>query len=361
MQRRDFRFELPEDLIAHHPPARRGGGRLLHVDGAQRSMVDRTFDELPGLLREGDLLVVNDTRVVPARLHGVKPSGGRVEVLLERVSGPRRALVQVRASKPPRIGGSLVFAAGASAATVVARHQDFWELEFDDEALAVFERHGQVQKPRNVDDLRSLELDHEAAEPEDEERGDDGGQHVGVHGSLILAVAGVDDARAGLALLVVAERAERAKEIPAQLPVQLGLVLLPLPAEPRCGLREAMPHEGFERSALIASDLIGGKFFRVFGLDLSVGMIPFPLTFVLTDIVNEFYGSDGARRSGTDPGNPRMGAIEWVRSQRPRSRTSCRSGRASTSRRRRNNSSPFPERSRRGIREPGQARDRRER
>jgi len=147
MLRRDFRFDLPEDLIAHYPPVRRGGGRLLHVDGAQRSMVDRTFDELPGLLREGDLLVVNDTRVVPARLHGVKPTGGRVEILLERISGPRRALVQVRASKPPRLGGSLVFAAGASTATVVARHDDFWELEFDDEALAVFERHGQVPLP----------------------------------------------------------------------------------------------------------------------------------------------------------------------------------------------------------------------
>jgi len=147
MLRSDFRFELPEDLIAHHPPERRGDGRLLHVDGARGVIADRMFSELPTLLRPGDVLVVNDTRVVPARLHGVKPSGGRVEVLLERVSGPRRAHVQLRASKPPRIGTSVVFAAGAATATVIARHEDFWELEFEGDALQTFERHGEVPLP----------------------------------------------------------------------------------------------------------------------------------------------------------------------------------------------------------------------
>src|SRR5580765_1807043 len=97
----DFDYELPPALIAQHPAANRSESRLLHVarDG---TLADRTFPDLVGLLAPGDVLVVNDTRVIKARLHGRKDSGGEVEVLVERVLDRHRALAQVRASKPPK-------------------------------------------------------------------------------------------------------------------------------------------------------------------------------------------------------------------------------------------------------------------
>src|SRR4051812_11591240 len=104
MRRSDFHYDLPDALIARHPPAERSGGRLLHLDGRTGVFDDRHVADLPGLLRSGDLMVFNDTRVVPARLFGTKESGGRVEILLERLLGPTRALVQLRSSKPARVG-----------------------------------------------------------------------------------------------------------------------------------------------------------------------------------------------------------------------------------------------------------------
>src|SRR5258706_2856986 len=100
----DFDYELPSDLIAQQPNETRSGSRLLCV-GA--SLSDRRFSELPRLLAPGDLLVFNDTRVIKARLAGEKSSGGRVEVLIERVLSEREALAQVRASKPPRAGSAM--------------------------------------------------------------------------------------------------------------------------------------------------------------------------------------------------------------------------------------------------------------
>ena len=98
----DFDYELPARLIAQRPPAERGGSRLLRIDGgAPRDMM---FRELPTLLGAGDLLVFNDSRVIHARLHGVKESGGRVEVLVERALGPHQALAQIRASQVPSTG-----------------------------------------------------------------------------------------------------------------------------------------------------------------------------------------------------------------------------------------------------------------
>jgi S-adenosylmethionine:tRNA ribosyltransferase-isomerase len=100
MRRTDFHYDLPEALIARYPTPERSGSRLLHLDGATGAVADRRFTDLPSLLRSGDLLVFNDTRVIPARLHGVKQgSGGKVEIMLERVTGPRTAVVQLRASK----------------------------------------------------------------------------------------------------------------------------------------------------------------------------------------------------------------------------------------------------------------------
>ncbi len=143
MRLSDFDFDLPPELIAQHPESSRSASRLLHVraDG----LSDLRFDELPRLLAPGDLLVLNDTRVLRARLRGAKASGGRVEALIERVSGEREALAQLRASKPPRPGGRLVF--GSSAATVIARAGEFWLLHFDEPVLAVLDRDGEVPLP----------------------------------------------------------------------------------------------------------------------------------------------------------------------------------------------------------------------
>ncbi len=101
----DFDYQLPPELIAQFPPERRGESRLLHLPARARSPEDRRFQDLPGLLRPGDLLVFNDTRVMRARLYGVKESGGRVEVLVEHLLAPDRALAHVRASRAPRVGG----------------------------------------------------------------------------------------------------------------------------------------------------------------------------------------------------------------------------------------------------------------
>lgn len=120
LERRDFAYDLPPELIAQQPPARRGDSRLLTLDGASGALGDQWFRELPDLLRPGDLLVLNDTRVIPARLFGQKASGGRVEVLVERLLDERRALVHLHASKPPKPGGALRFDVGF-AATVLGR------------------------------------------------------------------------------------------------------------------------------------------------------------------------------------------------------------------------------------------------
>ncbi|MDQ1344473.1 MAG: S-adenosylmethionine:tRNA ribosyltransferase-isomerase, partial [Pseudomonadota bacterium] len=143
MLRSDFQYELPDDLIARHPAARRSESRLLHLDGRNGAIVDRQFADLPGLLRPGDLLVFNDTRVVPARLHGHKDTGGRVEILLERVLGGQRVLVQMRSSKAPA-PGSRLHLPGDCTAIVVGRQDEFWLLEFDRDPAGIFEQHGEM-------------------------------------------------------------------------------------------------------------------------------------------------------------------------------------------------------------------------
>lgn len=161
MRRTDFHFDLPDELIARHPAPARSGSRLLHLQGATGALVDRRFLDLPALLRGGDLLVFNDTRVIPARLHGTKrDSGGKVEVMLERLTGPRTALVQLRASKPSRPGAVITLGL-ADTATVVAREDDFWRVEFSSAAHEIFERLGEMPLPPYVE---------RAAEAADRER-----------------------------------------------------------------------------------------------------------------------------------------------------------------------------------------------
>ncbi len=125
----EFQYSLPEGLIAQEPADRRRDSRLLILDGRSGAFEDCRFSEFSGLLHPGDLLVLNDTRVVPARLEGKKASGGAVQILLERPLDRRRFLAQVRASKSPKPG--TVIRIGEVEATVRARHGDLFEIELD--------------------------------------------------------------------------------------------------------------------------------------------------------------------------------------------------------------------------------------
>ena len=146
----DFDFALPPELIAQRPAAERSASRLL--DGRGNRPVDRVFRKLPSLLQPGDLLVFNDTKVIKARLLGAKPSGGAVEALVERVLPPEEVLAHVRASKPPRPGGRIVFAsaAGRFEAEVLGRagpDDALFRLRFPGDPFALLERHGHVPLP----------------------------------------------------------------------------------------------------------------------------------------------------------------------------------------------------------------------
>jgi S-adenosylmethionine:tRNA ribosyltransferase-isomerase len=146
MQRTDFHFELPQELIAQRPAAERSASRLLTLDGVSGSHRDRQFRDLPSLLNPGDLLVFNDTRVIPARLFGTKASGGRAEILLERALTATTALAHVRASKGLKVGATVQFAAGQSA-RMLGRVGELFRLEFSCGVLELFERHGEIPLP----------------------------------------------------------------------------------------------------------------------------------------------------------------------------------------------------------------------
>ena len=142
----DFDYDLPPELIAQVPAASRASSRLMHVAGA--TIVDRTFADLQTLLAPGDLLVFNDTRVIRSRLHGRRETGGRVELLLERIVASNEAWVQLSASHPPKPGGRVILPDDATA-LVLARQGRFFRLRFEmDTSLeAYLERHGEVPLP----------------------------------------------------------------------------------------------------------------------------------------------------------------------------------------------------------------------
>jgi S-adenosylmethionine:tRNA ribosyltransferase-isomerase len=146
MRRADFAYELPEELIAQAPLPDRPASRLLVLDGRTGVCRDSMFRDLPSLLEPGDLLVLNDTRVIPARAFGHKSTGGRVEMLVERITGDRSVSAQLRASKTPAVGGRIDFDGGA-VATIAARIDDLWKLDFDRPVLAWLEAHGHVPLP----------------------------------------------------------------------------------------------------------------------------------------------------------------------------------------------------------------------
>jgi len=159
VHRRDFAYDLPAELIAQEPPRERSAGRMLVLEGNTGALRDRSIRDLTGELREGDLLVVNDTRVVAARLIGNKPSGGRVEILLERALEGTQALAQLSASKPIRAG--LEVATTGGVVRVLACAAQLWRIELPAPALEFFERFGAVPLPPYI---------QRAPRPEDRER-----------------------------------------------------------------------------------------------------------------------------------------------------------------------------------------------
>ena len=144
----DFDFDLPQELIAQTPLPQRSASRLLDVDGAQ--LVDRAFTDLVDLLAPGDLMVFNDTRVLKARFFGNKESGGKVEVLIERVLDPRTVLAQVRASKSPPAGTRLRLA-DAFEVAVGARAGEFFTLTFSSDVFELIEQYGRLPLPPYID------------------------------------------------------------------------------------------------------------------------------------------------------------------------------------------------------------------
>lgn len=144
----DFDYVLPPHLVAQAPLPERGASRLLIMAGD--ALEDRRFADLPELLAPGDLLVLNDTRVLHARLFGRKDTGGQVEVLVERVVGEAEVLAQVRASKPPK-PGSRLHLEDALAVTVIRREGEFYRLRFSGSAHELIERHGRLPLPPYIE------------------------------------------------------------------------------------------------------------------------------------------------------------------------------------------------------------------
>lgn len=158
MQVSDFAYDLPPELIAQEPPATRGDSRLLVLDGEGGSIADRHFSEIGELLRPGDLLVFNNTRVIPARLYGRKETGGQVELLLERVLDAHHALAHVRASKSPRPGTRLILEGGAEV-TVTGRREALFALDFgaDQSIWQVLETVGHMPLPPYITRADSID------------------------------------------------------------------------------------------------------------------------------------------------------------------------------------------------------------
>ena len=144
----DFDFDLPDELIAREPASARSGSRLL-VPRDPRTMEDRRFTDLPELLAPGDLIIFNDSRVLRARLHGRKQTGGAVEALIERVTTTHEALAQLRMSKPAQPGSTLHW--HGSQSLVLGREGEFWRLKFDQPVLEVLEREGEIPLPPYID------------------------------------------------------------------------------------------------------------------------------------------------------------------------------------------------------------------
>lgn len=162
MRTQDFDFYLPDALIAQHPTQQRNASRLLHLTGQAGQLQDKLFTDLPSLISPGDLLVFNDTRVIKARLFGIKNSGGAVEILVERVLDAHHILAQIRASRAPKTG-TIIKLANAFEAEVLGRDDDLFHVKFlcETPVLNLLEQHGALPLPPYIT---------HAAEAEDDER-----------------------------------------------------------------------------------------------------------------------------------------------------------------------------------------------
>jgi S-adenosylmethionine:tRNA ribosyltransferase-isomerase len=146
MQLNDFDFSLPTELIARYPLEKRSASRLLCLNRRTGAIQHQHFHQLIDLLSPNDLLVFNNTRVIPARLFGKKITGGHVEILVERILGKQRALAHVKTSKTLKLGAVIQLAEETNV-TVIARREDLWELQFPAEVLAILDRIGEIPLP----------------------------------------------------------------------------------------------------------------------------------------------------------------------------------------------------------------------
>lgn len=147
----DFHYDLPDELIARYPTEERTASRLLHLDAASGEINHLRFSDLPALVSPADLMVFNNTRVIPARFFGQKATGGRVEVLLERVTSETTAIAQIRASKSPKPGATITVDDAGPVIEVGEREGDFFRLTFPEGVLAAAESHGHMPLPPYID------------------------------------------------------------------------------------------------------------------------------------------------------------------------------------------------------------------
>lgn len=150
----DFSFELPHSLIANYPTPTRSACRLLSLDGVTGALNHGVFTDLIDELQAGDLLVFNNTRVIPARIYGQKASGGKIEILVERIIADNRILAHVRSSKSPKAGAELLLGEeGTIPATMVARHDALFEIEFTDgrDVLTILNDIGHIPLPPYIE------------------------------------------------------------------------------------------------------------------------------------------------------------------------------------------------------------------
>jgi S-adenosylmethionine:tRNA ribosyltransferase-isomerase len=157
----DFDFPLPEHLIAQYPTPERSASRLLTLDIGKQTLLHQQFPDILGWMKAGDLLILNDTKVIPARLFGCKSSGGRVECLIERIISEHEALVHLRVSKPPGIGHSILFE-NTFSAEVIARQDALFHLKFASAKplLELLNDYGSIPLPLYFK-RQSENLDHE--------------------------------------------------------------------------------------------------------------------------------------------------------------------------------------------------------
>ena len=152
MRKEEFTYPLPEELIASYPAGRRGDSRLLFLDGNNGDLRDLGFRDLPRLLAPGDLLVFNDTKVMPARMFGEKKTGGRVEIMLERITGGKTFVAQMKFSKSPQVSSVITLQHGTML-RVLGRQSDLFELEVCDDCavMDMLEKEGHVPLPPYIE------------------------------------------------------------------------------------------------------------------------------------------------------------------------------------------------------------------